>query len=218
MLKSLFSSVILISIIASNSISAQDDNSIQISGGLIMPMSASNGFTSSIQFNYNFNQNIQFYIYSGYSSWDKFYVNYIEDYSTTQKQTLFETYTSDNHILIPVYIGSRINFHTNKLFTSFVTFEVGYSYLSYNSYNIKKEIDPATGEVLSYNPDLSTKKEITENLIGLGAGAGISYPISKNINIILSYRLNSQLNSKYYDFFSSEGTYSAFNLGFNFSI
>ncbi len=218
MFKSLFSLVIFISIIVPNPILSQDANSIQINGGIIIPMSASNGFNSSIQFNYNFKQNIQLYIYSGYSSWDKFNVNYIEDYSTTQKQTLFETYTSDNHILIPVYIGSRINLHTNKLFTSFVTFEVGYSYLSYNSYDIKKEIDPVTGEVLSYNPDISTKKEVTENLIGLGAGAGISYPITENINIILSFKLNSQLNSKYYDFFSSEGTYTAFNLGINFKI
>ena len=119
MKKSLFASFVIISIIISSSIYAQDSNSIQFNGGIVMPMSSSKGFNTSIQFNYNYSQNVQFYIYSGYSSWDKYNVNFTEDWSTIQKQTLFKSYTADNHILIPVYIGSRINFHTNKFFTSF---------------------------------------------------------------------------------------------------
>jgi hypothetical protein len=216
--KSFFVSLVIIVIIFSNIIYSQESNSIQINGGVIMPMSSSKGFNTSIQFNFNFSQNIQFYMYFGYSSWDKYNVNFTEDWSTIQNQTLFNTYISDNHILIPVYIGNKINLHTNKLFTSFVTFEVGYSHLSYNNYGIKKEIDQTTGEVLSYNPDLSTKKEVTENLLGLGAGVGLSHPITENINIILSFKLNSQLNSKEYSFLSSEGTYTAVNLGINFKI
>lgn len=218
MVKSFFVLLAVFTIVISNVIYSQESNSIQINGGIIMPMSSSKGFNSTIQFNYTFKQNVQFYIYSGYSSWDKFNVNFTEELSAIQKQTLFKTYVSDNHILVPVYIGSRINFHTNKLFTSFVTLDIGYSHLSYNSYNIKKEIDQTTGEVLAYNPDINTKKEINENLLGLGAGVGLSRSITENINIILSFKLNSQLNSKYYSFFSSKGTYTAIKLGFNFSI
>ena len=185
MKKSLFASFVIISIIISSSIYAQDSNSIQFNGGIVMPMSSSKGFNTSIQFNYNYSQNVQFYIYSGYSSWDKYNVNFTEDWSTIQKQTLFKSYTADNHILIPVYIGSRINFHTNKFFTSFATFEIGYSHLSYNSYGIKKEIGIETGEVIAYIPDQNSKKEVNENLFGVGAGVGLSHPITENINIIL---------------------------------
>ena len=218
MFKLLFSLIFVISIIPSNFILAQNANSIQINGGIIMPMSSSKGFNSTIQFNYKFNQNIQFYIYSGYSSWDKHNVNFMEDYSSVQKQTLFRTYISDNHSLIPVYMGSRINFNTNKLFTGFVTLEFGYSHLSYSNYSIKKEINLTTGEVLSYYPDISSKKEINENLFGLGAGVGLSHPITENINLLLAFKLNSQLNSKEYSFMSSKGTYTAINLGINFNI
>ena len=83
---------------------------------------------------------------------------------------------------------------------------------------IKKEINPATGEVLAYNPDLSTKKEIKENLFGVGAGVGVYRPVTEKINVILAFKLNVQLNSKYYNFLSSKGIYTSINLGFNFSI
>ncbi|MCF8259417.1 MAG: hypothetical protein K9J12_01470 [Melioribacteraceae bacterium] len=218
MKKYLFALLTIIVVIISTVTYAQDSNSIQVNGGIFMPMSSSKGFNTSIQYNYHLSNNIQLYIYSGYSSWDRFNVIFTEDWSTIQKQTHFSTYISDNHILIPVFIGSRINFHSSKLFTSFATFEIGYSNLSYDNYGIKKEINPVTGEVLSYNPDLRTKKEITENLLGIGAGVGLSHTITENINIILSFKLNSQLNSKDYSFLSSRGTYTAINLGFNFNL
>ena len=218
MKKSVFTSLVIISIIISNVIYAQDSNSIQINGGIVMPINSSKGFNTSIQYNYHFSNNIQFYIYSGYSSWDKHNINFIEDWSPVQKQTIFNSYSSNNHILIPVYIGSRINFHTNKLFASFVTFEVGYSHLSYNSYENKKEIDPVTGVVLAYNADPTTKKEMNENLLGIGTGVGLSHAITENINIVLSFKLNSHLNSKYYNFLSSNGTYTTLSLGFNINM
>lgn len=218
MKKSLFILFSMIVIIISNVIYSQDANSIQLNGGIIMPMSSSNGFYATVQYNYCFSNNIQFYIYAGYSSWDKYYVNFTEDWSPIQKQTFFRTYTSDNHKLIPLYIGSRINFHSNKLFTSFATFEIGYSYLSYNSYEINKVIGIETGEVIAYTPDQNTKKEINENLLGVGVGVGLSHQIIENINIVLYFKLNSHINSKDYSFLSSKRTYTLVNLGFNFSI
>lgn len=218
MCKSFLAALIFVLIIFSNIILAQSNNSLQINAGLLIPMSASKGLSSSVQYNYSFNSNIQFYIYTGYSYWDKFNVSFAELWSPLQQQTHFSTYLSDNHILIPLYIGSRINIHTNKLFTIFTTIEAGYSYLSYNAYGFKKEVDPGTGVVLAYNTDLNTKKKTNENLFGVGAGVGLSHPINNNMNVILSFKLNSQINSSYYSFFSSQGTYTAFNLGFNFNL
>ena len=218
MCNSFFAALTFVLIIFSNIILAQSTNSLQINGGLIIPMSASKGITTSFQYNYSLNSNIQFYIYSGYLNWDKFNVSFIAQWSPLQQQTHFSTYISDNHILIPLYIGSRINIHTNKLFTFFTTIEAGYSYLSYNSYGFNKETEPGTGVVLTYNTDLNTKKKRNENLFGVGAGVGLSHPINNNMNVILSFKLNSQINSNYYGFFSNHGTYTTFNLGFNFNI
>lgn len=211
-------SILFIFLATAQIIFSQQSHSFQFAGGIIMPMSSSKGLTASVQYNYRFSDHIRFYIYSVYSSWDKLRANFTENYSSIQQQTRFSTYIADDHILIPVYIGSRIDFNTNKLFTAFVTFEIGYSYLSYNSYGVTKEVNTTTGEVLAYNADLNSKKEITENLFGVGAGIGISRQLTDNLDIILSFKLNSSLNSEYYGFFSSHGTYTALSLGLNLGI
>ena len=218
MLKSFLAVIISVLIIFSNTILAQESNFIQINGGIIMPMSSSKGLTASVQFSHPINNNIQFYFYTGYSSWDKFRVNFNVDWSLLQQQTHFSSYSSDNHVLIPVYLGGRINFNINKIFTAFAVFEIGYAHLSYNSYEITKEVNPANGVVLGYYPDKSTKTETNENLIGAGAGIGISHPINKNVNLIFLFKLNSQINSKYYRFLSAGGTSTAYLAGFNFAI
>ncbi len=139
MFKYIFASLSFILIIFSNIILGQSSNSIQINGGLLVPMNSSKGLSTSIQYNYSFNSNIQFYIFTGYSHWDKYNASFLEQSSSLQQQTHFSTYLADNHILIPLYIGSRINIHTSKLFTFFTTIEAGYSYLSYSSYGFKKK-------------------------------------------------------------------------------
>ncbi|MCF8242789.1 MAG: hypothetical protein K9J16_15530 [Melioribacteraceae bacterium] len=197
---------------------AQNNNSIQVSGGMIMPMSSSKGVTASVQYNYQFNSSTQFYLYSGYSFWDKFFVSFIEEWSVVQDQTIFKSYSSDAHKMIPLYIGTRINFHTNKFFTSFVTFELGYSYLSYNTYKVVKITDANTGKILDYEADRTTKRSISENLIGIGGGIGLTHELMENLSVVLAFKLNSHLNSKYYDFLDSKGIYTAVVLGFDLNI
>lgn len=218
MKKSFFSVIIFTSIIFFSTISAQDPISIQINGGTILPMSSSNGYIGTIQFNYSINSKISLYIYSGYSSWDKYTEHFREDYSTIQKQTLFNAYSSDDHKLIPLYVGSKFNVHSNKLFTAYLNFELGYSFISYNSYNIVKSIGIETGVVQNYHADLSSKKRIDEGVFGLGIGAEVSHPITERLNLILSYKLNSYANSNYPGLFSARGIYSAFLAGINFTI
>lgn len=205
-------------ILSLSTIFAQGRHSIQLNGGVISPQNSSKGFASSVQSNYNLNTTIDFYASVGYSSWDKFYVGFLEEWSPIQKQTRFETHISDNHIMIPLYLGAKINFNTNKFFTSFVNLELGYSYLKYNSYNYQRSVDPETGVVLGYYPDESTKTEIQDNIIGVGVGLGISHPMSSNLNLILTAKLNSNIYSKYADIFHARETYFSFLAGFNFNI
>ena len=196
----------------------QNKISLQFSGGIISPVNAYNGLTGSAQINYSFTDNINFYISSGYSAWDKNKVVFLEDWSLKQRQTQFYSYTTDHHILIPLFIGSTINFHTNKIFTAFVNFEIGYSYLSFNWYKNEKTVDPASGVVTSYYADQSTKQKMNEDLFGVGIGAGIFHPLTENVNLILSFKLNSYLNSKYYKFLNAGDTWSTYMAGFNVAI
>ncbi|MBI5661264.1 MULTISPECIES: outer membrane beta-barrel protein [Ignavibacterium] len=197
---------------------AQQSNSIQINGGIIMPMNSSKGLTGLVQYNYHLSSDVNLFVYTGYSAWDQFKVTFLEDYSEVQKQIKFQSYSADDHKLIPFYIGGRVNLHTNKLFTSFISVEAGYSYLTYNSYQNQKIVNPETGEVLGYTIDTFSKKEIKENLFGIGIGAGILHPISDKLNLVLSYKLNSYTASGYKGFFSTRGTYSQFLAGFGFMI
>ncbi|MHB8930670.1 MAG: hypothetical protein ACYC4T_03250 [Melioribacteraceae bacterium] len=218
MLRTFIASLFFLTIILTKVTSAQETNSIQINGGIISPMHSSNGYTGLIQFNYSLTPEFSFYLYSGYSLWDQHKVVYLENYSSVQKQTIFNSYKADDHVLIPVYFGSRINLHTNKLFTSYLTAELGYSYIRYSSYQNLRSVNPATGEVLKYYVDQSTRKENREDLFGLGIGAGISHSLTENLNLVLLFKLNSYINSNYSGIFSSRGTYTMFLAGFNFSI
>ncbi len=218
MLKSFFSLLISFMILSQGSIFAQDSNSIQINVGFFMLMNSSKGLTGIIQYNYPLNSTINLYLYTGYSTWDQYKVTFIEDYSLIQKKTIFQSYSADDHKLIPFYFGSKINLHTNKLFTSYLSCEVGYSYLSYNSYENWKSINPETGEVQGYYADASTRKIINENLFGIGIGFGLVRQLSDNLSLVLSYKLNSNINSNYGSLFSTSETYSQFLFGFGFKI
>lgn len=194
----------------------QDSNSLQFTGGIISPMSSSRGLTGNVQFNYVLNSNVIFYISSGYSSWNYYFIIFHEDFSPVQHQQYFRKAAASDHYMIPLYVGSRINFHTIKLFTSFIEFEAGYSYLHFNSYDFRKVIIPETGEVLDYAQISKTKN--SENLFGIGIGAGISHPITDNFSLILEFKLNSHITSNYPGLFSTRGTYTRFTAGFNFNI
>ena len=217
MIKS-FLIVLIFSTTSSNIILAQNTHSIQVNGGIVMPMSSSRGLTTSIQFNYSLNPKVELYGYVGYSSWDYYKVVFHEDLSEVQKQQYFAVHPETDHILVPVYIGSKINLHTNKLFTSFANIEIGYSHLTYYSYDVIKIINPETNAVLSYQINPGTQEKVSENLFGLGIGAGISHPMTNYLNLILSFKLNTYINSNYFGLFSTRGTYTTFLAGFNYSI
>ncbi|HVO75815.1 MAG TPA: hypothetical protein VMT35_17440, partial [Ignavibacteriaceae bacterium] len=75
-----------------------------------------------------------------------------------------------------------------------------------------------SGGILAYNADQSSGSKITENLFGAGIGAGLTRELVNNMDIVLSFKLNSHLNSDYYNFLSREATYTSFNLGLMFNI
>ena len=196
---------------------AQNFHSIQVGGGLVLPRSSSKGFSAQVQYNYSLNSTVNFYVYSGYYTWDKYNITFIDESPPHGNDKLFHSYGSDNHKLIPLYFGTRINFRTIKSFTTFIDLEVGYSYFSYTDYGQIREVDPETGWVLSYNTDQASAKNTVKNLFGVGIGLGVFHPISESMNVVLSYKLNSNFNASEFGLFSAFGTYSTvfFGLGIN---
>lgn len=216
MSKLFVSLLILISI--SGILTAQNSRSIQFNAGAVFPMNSSKGFSTSLQYNYSLNSSVQFYAYSGISYWGKNHVIHEMDYSEIQNNQFITSYDTDEHLLIPVYIGSRINLHSDKLFTTFINLEAGYSHLSYNAYDNVKVVDENTGRVVEFYADPKSKRKVNDNLFGLGAGVGISHEIAQGLELMISYKLNSFINSNYNGFFTSRGTYNTLVLGFNYSI
>ena len=218
MKKLIFVSFVLFISLSSSLIFAQDNNSIQFNSGIIYPRRSSYGLSASVQYNYSLNSKINLYFSAGYSTWDRFNVMFHEELNGVQREEYFKTYNADNHSLIPLSLGAKINFHSNKLFTSFINFEIGYAHLSFDSYDNIRVINPMTGEVTSYTVDGSTKKEINENLFNVGIGTGISHPLNQSLDLILSFKINTNFNGEEFGFLSTKGTYSVWSVGVNVKI
>lgn len=218
MSKQYFSLLVLVSILLSGILMAQNSRSIQFNAGAVFPMNSSKGFSTAFQYNYSVSPAIQLYAYSGISYWDENHVIHEMDYSEIQKQQFTTSYDADEHVLIPLYLGSRINVHSDRLFTTFVNLEAGYSHLSYNVYDNVKVVDENTGRVTEFYADPKTKRKVNDNLFGIGAGIGLSHEIAQGIELQLSYKLNTFINSSYNGFFTSRGTYNTLALGLNYGI
>lgn len=218
MFKSFFFSITVLALIFTDVILSQKSNSFQVTGGMITPINSSKGLVGLIQYNYSLNEKYVIYIYSGYSVWDKYRINIRVDGSQTQKSLEVQSYSSSDHKLIPLYLGTKINIHTNKLFTSYLNFEAGYSLLTYKSYTNTKLLDPTTGEIVGYSVSQSPQKEEQEELFGIGVGIGLSRQITNNSSLLLATNLNSFLNPDKYGLLSAKGTYLMVLAGFNFYI
>ncbi len=210
--------IFLLGFFFSNFLFAQDSHSVQFNGGILYPRSADDGISTSVQYNYSYSPDFDIYLSVGYSSWDKYHILFLEDYSTIQQETKFYSYSADNHLLIPLYVGTKIYLPETKLFAAFAILEIGYSYFSYDSYENIREVDPTTGEVISYYVDKSSKKEITTNLFNLGFGGGLSHQLTNRLNMILSYKINSGFNSDEFSLFNEESTSSSLSIGLEINI
>jgi hypothetical protein len=213
-----FSFLFLILSLFTFSSKAQDSLSIQINGGFASPIHSIQGLSGMLQFNYSINSKIDLYVYSGYSTWGKNSIIFIETLTPPQTEAYFRSYSSDNFRLIPIYIGGRVNLHTNKIFTSFASVELGYSLLNYTEYLAWEKVLGESGEVIDYNVNRDVKIEVNEKLFGIGIGAGVFRQLTQNLSLVLSFKLNSFVNSKYNGLFTGKGTYTMYLAGFNFSI
>lgn len=217
-MKAALVSITLISLVLSNSLFAQSTHSVQFNGGIIMPMSSTRGLQGTLQYNYKLNPKVQFYITTGYAAWNYFNIYYHADLqSSRQRQQVFKSHSANDHELIPLYLGTRINLQTNNWLTSFVNFEFGYSHFSYYRNKNFLDKDPDTGVVYGFFAGGNIAREV-ENLFGAAIGVGISHPLTKSSYLIFTYKVNSFVNVKGNSILSTRSTNSSFSAGFDFNI
>ena len=212
------SSSILLLVFLFFNINANDKNSIQITGGVISPRNSNSGFIGALQYNYKLSEKISIYAYSGFSSWKKNKVVFQSEYPNIQSRSFINSYSEDNHKLIPLYFGSKINLSKNKIFDAYFLAEVGYSYLTYDNYQNDKIFNEAKDVIIDYRVNENSKTEMEENLFGVGIGTSLEREIVSDIRLSLMLKLNSFINDNYNGFLSGRGTYYQVTAGINYSI
>lgn len=201
---------LLITLLFAQAVFAQDNTSVQINGGFVSKRMSSPGLNSTVQINYKISESVELYSYLGYASWDQYKIVIQEGLN------YYRCAVEDDHTMIPSFVGARTYFGQTSWFTSFIEAEAGYLYLSYNSY--KPFRTTISSNQIAFYPDYGTKKYNKENLFGIGLGVGIIHPMSGNINLVFSYKLNTFINGGYNGLFSKRGTYSLINVGLNYII
>lgn len=200
----------VIAFIFSQTLFSQNNSSIQINGGFISKRMSSLGLNASLQYNYKTSENFELYGYAGYSGWDLYKI------VIRQELKFYNCPVEDNHDLYSVFGGARIYFGKTNWFTAFAEAEMGYVYLTYNSYKFFS-VSNQENQIAFY-PDYGTKTYNRENLYGFGLGVGLIHPMSGGISLIFNYKLNTYINNNYNGLFSKRGTYSIINVGFNYQI
>lgn len=189
---------------------SQNSSSLQVNGGFISKRMSSLGLNSSVQFNSKIDENFELYGYLGYSAWNLYEI------VIQHELRFYNCAVEESHNLYSVFGGARTYFGQTSWFTAFVEAEIGYLYLTYNSFKFFSA--PNSLNQIAFYPDYGTKKYNEENLFGIGLGAGIIHPMSGGLSIVFAYKLNTYINNNYNGLFSKRGTYSLFHVGFNYQI
>ena len=200
-----------------NSIEAQSKFSLQLNGGISDISSSLKGFSGQLQLNYSLNSDFDLYLYSGYSNVDKHSRRHLgyHDLDISELDTHSGLITGDNNV-IPIYFGGSFDFFKNDWITTFANLELGYSHLSFSTYDSMIPVYSDDGDIIRYSPDRSTREKHRENLFGTGIGLGASHPLTTNFDILLNFKLNTSTNFDGMNMFSRRSTYTSLLAGINY--
>ena len=195
---------------------AQGENTIQFNSGLMSATDSDHGILGTVQFNHTINSSFSIYAYSGILYWNNNNITY--DNGAVYKEgaafnNFQHTYTEDSHKLIPFYAGAKYFFNNSSVFRPFVNIEVGFSFLTFNSYNLNQTNNP--DGTVTLTPSNKTTKNDT--FFGAGVGIGASHDIGDNLELLLEFRFNTMKNSNY-DWLSSGRTLRTFQFGFAYKL
>lgn len=183
----------LLLIIAANTVTfSQFINSVQMKGGMIFPSASQNGLSTAVEISHNVDSSWSLYSSAGYSYFNKNTV-YTDNHLDSPT-----SYSEDSHRLYKLVIGSKLILNTIKSFKMFADFEFGFNHLTYSEYDMVLIKDDIQRKVLSFYPNLSSRKESSESLYGLGFGLGFTQQINSNYGFSLEYKRLIQTKSMEY--------------------
>ena len=215
MINTIKSIVVITVIFFAASINAQSDFSIQLNSGL----SGFSGFSGLLQLNYSLNSDLDLYLYSGYSNVDRRINSRLDnhDLGLHQSSNHSRLIMGDNNI-IPIYFGGSLDFYKNDWITTFANLELGYSHMSFNTYERMLPVHSDAGDVIGYRPDRSTRENHSENLFGTGIVVGASHQITNGLEVLLTLKLNTNTNFGRMKIFSRPTTYTSLLAGLNYRL
>lgn len=212
--------ILVIAIIAlTSSINAQSDFSIQLNSGISKASKSGLGFSGLLQLNYSLNSNFDLYLYSGYSSIDKSNPNNFrhDDFNVAESRHSTDIIEGDYNV-VPIYLGGSLDLFETEWIKTFTNLEVGYSRLSFNTYDRMIPVYSDEGEVKRFSPDRSTAEKHNENLFGAGFGLGASHPLTNSLEVLLTFKLNTSTNFEEMNMFSRRSTYTSLLAGINYRL
>jgi len=189
---------------------AQNNYSIEFNYGLISPLTRTNGLQGAGKINYQLDKNIRIYATIGYGIWGAEKIHY-----KTSSSGFNTLVSSENHKLIPVHFGTHLLLKESNFLDLFATAEIGFSFFSYLKHNHNSFIDPNTKEIVYYPSD-KPNKEVSDFLLGIGIGLGGSHKISKNTELHLQLKINTNYTTKTKNPFDTNVTYTSLIMGFNY--
>ncbi len=202
-----------------NSINAQSDFSIQLNSGISSSSNSLKGFSGLLQLNYSLNSDLDLSLYSGYSKLDKNYNDHLRhrDLDFTKSRYFNGLIEGDNNI-IPIYFGGSLDLYENEWITTFANLELGYSHLSFNTYESMLPVNSDDGKLIRYRPDRSTREKHSENLFGTGIGLGAAHPITTGLEVLLTLKLNTSTNFDNMSMFGRRSSSISLLAGLNYSL
>jgi len=210
---------VLAIIFFTNSINAQSNFSIQLNSGISDVSSSLKGFSGLLQLNYSLNSDLDLYLYSGYSNVDKQNHNPVRHHNLdfTEHQHSPGPKVGDQKI-IPIYFGGSLDIFETGWITTFINLELGYSHISFSTYESLLPIYSDEGELIRYRPDSATREKHTENVFGSGIGLGAAHSLGSGFEILLTFKLNTNTNFGNIHMFSRRSTYTSLLAGINYRI
>jgi len=188
---------------------SQPQYSIQIHGGLLYPNGADKGLATNLQLNYFLKESTYIYFNTGFLNWDKKYI------FLSKQGKIYSSQSEDDHKLISFYSGYQLILKSVNTFKIFVNAEIGYNYVSYNSYKnfveVIEEDEHITKYIFGFDP--SSRKRVSKNLFGVGLGTGVKNMMTENFGFLIELKMNKLFYSTNYSI-----TYYTFSAGFVFGL
>lgn len=194
-------------------VSAQSKYFVQADIGKVYPRKSDNGYSLGLTLNRQINDLFAVFASLDYGWWNKYTVSYQLELTETNKNGIFSLYSSDDHKMLSLNLGSKLFFRNSHNLKGYLFAELSGSGFSYNSYHHIPIYNKVDNKIIGYSLDQSFKKKEQKFLFGISAGLGTIYYLYTNFGIQLEGKVSSNFNNDDINFFGAHGMYWSFSIG-----